>query len=388
VPVPEAYAAKFDKANPSTYGMHQVFTGPYMIAGAGSGTVPSTGYQTGKLLALVRNPSENKATDPLRPAYFNTITFKGGNDITVASQQVLSGSHMMSGDYAVPPTSILQAGLTGPEKPQFTVSSSNGIRYINLNTTIKPLNNVDFRRAIGAVLDRNALRLTRGGPAVGELATHFLPPSIPGFDQAGGAAGDPADDWLANPNGNLALAESYMKKAGYPTGKYTGPPLLMFGDNIPPAKNTVEAVQSELATIGINVTLREVPRATLLSKYCEVPKAAVAICPTLGWSPDFLDGQGMIDATFNGKNIVPVGNTNMSQANDPTLNKEMDAAELITDPAARATAWANVDKGVTSQAFVIPFLWDNEVNFTSKDVQGVTWAFNGNTWDLTASYIK
>ena len=46
---------------------------------------------------------------------------------------------------------------------------------------------------------------------------------------------------MANPNGNLGLAKSYMKKAGYANGKYNGPPVLMVGDNAPPAKDTGEA---------------------------------------------------------------------------------------------------------------------------------------------------
>ncbi len=42
-PVPESYAAKYDKGATPSYGQHQVFTGPYMIKGAGSGTVPAAG---------------------------------------------------------------------------------------------------------------------------------------------------------------------------------------------------------------------------------------------------------------------------------------------------------------------------------------------------------
>ncbi len=280
VPVPKDYAAKFDKGSTSSYGMHQVFVGPYMIAGAGSGTVPSTGYQVGKLLDLVRNPSWKRSTDPIRPAHFDSITFKGGNDITVASRQILSGQSMMSGDFAAPPPAILKQGLT-TQKSQFQISPSGGNRYIALNTTVKPLDNINFRKAIAAVIDRNALRLTRGGPAIGTVATHFIPPQMPGFAEAGGVAG-PGYDFFANPNGNVSLAESYMKKAGYPSGKYTGPPLLTVADNQPPASNTAQAVQSQLGQIGIKLTFREVPHATMLTKYCEVPKAKVAICPTLG----------------------------------------------------------------------------------------------------------
>jgi peptide/nickel transport system substrate-binding protein len=387
VPIPQSYAAKFDQGAESTYGMHQVFTGPYMIQGAGTGTVPSSGYQTGKLLVLVRNPSWVRSTDPIRPAHFDTITFKGGNDITVASQQILSGQSMMSGDFAAPPPAILKQGLT-TEKSQFEIAPSGGNRYIALNTTIKPLNNVNFRRAIAAVIDRNALRLTRGGPSIGTVATHFISPQMPGFAQAGGYAGDPANDFYANPNGNVALAESYMKKAGYPTGKYTGPPLLTIADDQTPASNTAQAIQSELGQIGINLTFREVPHATMLTKYCLVPKAMVAICPSLGWGPDFFDSQSMITPVFYGPNIVPSGNTNVSQVNDPTLNQQMQAAEQLTNPTARANAWGKLDQEITSQVYVVTWLWDNQVGFHSSNVNGVQWPFNSNDWDLTASSLK
>jgi len=385
-PVPQSYAAKYDSGATSTYGQHQVFTGPYMIQGAGSGTVPSSGYSPTRLLVLVRNPSWVASTDPLRGAHFNQIVFKGEYDITVASRDTLNGSSMLSGDYAAPPTPVLAAGLTSSQKSQFVILPSDGNRYIVLNTTIPPLNNLDVRRAINAVINKNALRLTRGGPTIGTIATHFVPPGMPGFAQAGGDAG-PGYDFVSYPNGNLALAESYMKKAGYASGKYTGPALLTVADNIPPASNTALAVQSQLATLGFTLTFREVPHATMLSKFCQVPKAAVVICPSTGWGKDFYDSQSMLDPTFNGKNIVPVGNTNMSQANDPSLNAQMDAAEQIISPTQRAAAWGKIDDEVTSQAYVVPWLWDNEVSFASRNVHGVTWAFNANAWDFTNSWL-
>src|SRR5919198_3245550 len=69
-PVPRSYAAKYDAGSQSTYGQHQVFTGPSMIQGAGSGTVPKSAYQPAKLLVLVRNPSWDGSTD-FKPAYFD-----------------------------------------------------------------------------------------------------------------------------------------------------------------------------------------------------------------------------------------------------------------------------------------------------------------------------
>lgn len=385
VPVPQRYASRYDKASTSSYGMHQLFVGPYMIAGAQTGTVPSSGYQSGKLLDLVRNPSWERSTDPLVAAHLDQILFKGGNDVTVASRQTLQGSGMMSGDFAAPPVSILQQGLTSSQRSQFHILPS-GNRYIALNSTIPPLNNVDVRRAISAVIDRSALRLTRGGTTLGTLATHFIPPGLPGFAQAGGAKGA-GYDFVSDPNGNVAVAEKYMRLAGYKTGRYTGPALLTIADNTAPASNTALAVQSELAQIGFKLNFREIPHATVLSKFCEVPKAQVAICPTLAWGKDFNDSQSMIDPVFNGKNIVPTGNTNMAQANDPALNAQMNAAEKLTSVPARAAAWGKIDTELTNQAYVVTWLWDNEVTFASKNVHGVNWAFNNNTWDLANSWL-
>jgi len=385
-PVPQSYAAKYDTGSTSTYGSHQVFTGPYMIQGAGSGTVPSSSYASGRILTLVRNPSWQRSTDTLRQAHFNSIVFKGEYDITVASRDTLNGKGMLSGDYAAPPTSILQQGLQSSQKSQFIVAPSGGNRFISLTSTVPPLNNINVRKAINAIINKNALRLTRGGPTLGTVATHYIPPGLPGFAQAGGTAGTGAD-FASNPNGSLTVAEKYMKAAGYPSGKYTGPAILTIADNEPPASNTALAVQSQLAQLGFKLQFREVPHATVLSKFCLVPKAKVGICPTLGWGKDFFDAQSMIDPVFNGKNIVPVGNTNTAQANDPTLNAAMNSAEALTDPAQRAQAWGKIDDQLVAKAYMVPWLWDNEVSFTSKDVHGVTWNFNGNALSVVNSYM-
>jgi peptide/nickel transport system substrate-binding protein len=384
-PVPKEIAAQYDAKKTSTYGEHQAYTGPYMIAGTEkTGAVTKTGYSPGKLLALVRNPSWDKGSD-FRPANFDKITFKGGNDITVASRQILNGQGLMSGDYAAPPTSILKSALAS-KKDQLNIAPSQGIRFISLNTKVKPLDNINVRKAITAATDRETLRVTRGGPTLGPIANHLIPPEMPGFEEAGGAKG-PGYDFLANPNGDLNLAKSYMKKAGYASGLYNGPPILVISDNQDPASKTGQAFAEQIKQLGFKLNFRQVQHADVISKFCGTPKAAVAICPTLGWGKDFFDSQSMLDPILNGKNIVPVGNTNEPQANDPKLNAAMDKAETLVDPAARAKAWAAIDKQATGEAFYIPWLWDNQINFASKNVNGVKNKFNS-SWDLTASSLK
>ena len=91
---------------------------------------------------------------------------------------------------------------------------------------------------------------------------------------------------------------------------------------------------------------------------------------------------------FNGKNIVPTGNVNTAQVNDPKLNAQIEKAKTITDPAASAKAWAALDKVVTNQSYFLTWIWDNNVGLESKDMNGVPSKFNSGEWDLSFSSFK
>jgi peptide/nickel transport system substrate-binding protein len=95
----------------------------------------------------------------------------------------------------------------------------------------------------------------------------------------------------------------------------------------------------------------------------------------------------MIDPLFNGKNIVPANNSNYAQLDDPELNAEMNKAEQMTDAKERATAWAELDKKIAAGAWMIPWLWDNQVNFASTNVVGVQNKFNS-SWDMSFTSLK
>jgi peptide/nickel transport system substrate-binding protein len=383
VPVPKDYAERYDKGKTSTYGDHQVFTGPYMITNDGKGNV--TGYKPGERLTLVRNPSWDKDSD-FRPAYFDRIEFRGGFDATIAARRTLSGRNMLSGDYAAPPTPVLKQALS-QRRDQISVEPSGGNRYISLNTNVKPLDDLNFRRAISAAVDRTQLRQTRGGPTLGTIATHFLPPGIAGHEEAGGTKG-PGFDFASKPRADLELARSYLEKAGYEGGRYDGPPLLTIADNESPAKEAAQAFQNQMEKLGIRLQYREVPHATMLTKFCQVPKADVAFCPNLGWGADFFAAESFVFPLFHGDNIVPSGNVNTAEVNDPELNRKIDQARQITDAERNAQAWADLDKEITGQAYFIPWLWDNNVGLRSDNVNGVSSKFNSGAWDLAHSSLK
>jgi peptide/nickel transport system substrate-binding protein len=382
-PVPEEYARKFDAEKQSTYGEHQVATGPYMIENDASGK--AIGYQPGKRIHLVRNPNWDKTLDD-RPAYVDEIDIQEGNDdATVAARKVIAGQSMISGDQT-PPPSVLRQVVTR-QKDQLQLVPSGGGRWIAMNSTMKPFDNVDVRRAVAAGFDRNALRLTRGGEVMGAIPTHYIPPGMAGFEEAGGLKG-PGIDFMSHPAGDMNLAAEYFKKAGYASGKYEGnEELLMVADNEGVGSETASVAKEQFAKLGFKVRLRQVTHDAMYTKFCNVPSAEVAICPNVGWLKDFADPQTFLDPTFNGDNIPKTNNSNWSQLNDPALNAQMNAAKTITDPQERAQAWADIDKKITELAPAVMWIWDNNANVASKNVQGVIDEDNG-LWALPFTSIK
>jgi peptide/nickel transport system substrate-binding protein len=139
--------------------------------------------------------------------------------------------------------------------------------------------------------------------------------------------------------------------------------------------------------MGFQTTLRLVTRDTMFTKFCNVPKSEVSVCPSVGWAQDFADPQTMLDPTFNGNNIIETGNSNWPELDVPEVNDAIEAAKLVTDPAERATEWAAVNKLIMEQAPSIPYMWDYQATVTSPNVRGVQNGYS-TTWDLNFTSIE
>jgi peptide/nickel transport system substrate-binding protein len=390
-PVPREYAAKYDAHTPSTYDQYVAFTGPYMYKNDSSGKL--VGRKPGKSIELVRNPNWDPKTD-YRPAYLDSITVEEGNDDAVsAARRILKGQSLVQGDGTTPAPVIKQA--VTKNKDQLALIPSGGYRMISMNSSIKPFDNINVRKAVLAAADRQALLLTRGGKLIGDLATHFLPNDFPGFKDAGGAQGTGAD-FLAHPSGDMEIAKKYMLAAkeqdpSLPidaNGKWTGgEKLLMVAANADPGKKTAEVALQQFQKLGFQINFRTAPQDTLYTKFCNVPKAEVVICPNVGFQKDFFDPQSLLDPVFNGNNILPANNSNWSQLNVPAINEAMTKAAALPAGAERDKAWGEIDKMVTEQAPAIPFIWDKVPTVESSNVRGVVNEYS-TSWDLNFTSLK
>jgi peptide/nickel transport system substrate-binding protein len=394
VPVPEEYAARFDKKTPSDYDKYTTFVGPYMVKNNPK-TGEVTGRSPGKSIDMVRNPNWDRATD-YRPAYLDEIEIQeGNNDLASAARRALKGSATICCDSAQPPAQVLkQAVQRTPDQVLFV--PAGGTHYISMDINAKPFDNINIRKAVIANTDRNALRLTAGGKIVGDIANGFLPPGIPGFDESGGLKQDTDLDFFKSETGDPQVAKKYMLAARQQdpslpidaNGRWTGKEkILAIAANADPGKKTAEAFQNQMGRLGFDVNLRIVPQDTLYTKFCGVPKEQVPLCPNVGWFKDFSDPQSMLDATFNGENILQQGNVNWPQLDDPAINAAMKAAAVVPVGPARNKAWAKINHMIAEQAPAIPFTWDKTALVQSKDVVGVANGYN-TSHDLSFTSLK
>jgi peptide/nickel transport system substrate-binding protein len=381
-PVPREYAEKYDKKNPSTYAEYQISSGPYMIEQDKSGK--AIGWVPDRRIHLVRNPNWNPETD-YRPAYVDEIEVREGNEPVAASRRILRGKGMITGDITAPGEVVKEASQRYED--QLELPLAGGFRYVAFNTTKPPFDDPNVRKATIAGMDRAALRQARGGPAIGEVATHWIPPNFPGFEESGGKAGTGVD-FLARETGDPAVSAKYFKAAGFAGGKYEGSDKIkLVCDDDDPGKKVCLVTDQQLTELGFDTDTQFVQHEDVLGKFCGVPKNQPHVCPNVGWAKDFYDAQTLLDSTFNPANVLPENNSNYPQLDDPKLEKAFEEAKVLVDPAERARAFAEINKMITAQAPAVPYVWDKQANVRSPDVNGVITDSNA-TWDLSFTSIK
>jgi peptide/nickel transport system substrate-binding protein len=384
-PVPKEFAAPLDKKKPTTFGStYLVGTGAYMFKADSKGRFLGTGYQPGKSATLVRNPNWDPNNSPV-PAYLDQININIGGDTNVIGRQVLTGTHTLQND--TPAGAIIKLAYQKYYNQLVAVPGA-GDHYLAVNNKQGPFSNVNVRKALWAALDRNAMIKADGGQIVAQVGTHFIYPTSIGYQQSGGDHG-PNVDYNNSPSGNAQVAAKYMKLAGYPSGKYTGNyTVKVVGATGDPAPKTAAIVNNAIQSLGFKTNFTLVDQSVMYGKYCGVPKAEIDACPNVGWIRDWADPQTLLDPTFAGYNIVSTNNSNWGQVNDPQINAAMRAAEKTNGDAARATAWANVDKLLTSKAVAIPWVFDIQGNIESKDVRGINDLWDIGEWDYNFTSLK
>ena len=297
------------------YGLDLISTAGYMYKGIDqvdisscSALKPAAGYDGQTHMQLVRNPNYKQSTDPTRKNYVDEVNFL----IDASNVDIYNKIEAGSFDLATSsiPNSVIKKYATTPSlKSHFFQNSGDRTWYLTLNLTQPPFDDVHVRRAMNWIIDKAALRQIWGGPTVGDIANHIVPDSL-----FGGQLADYKPYRTIGDHGSVAKAKIAMKGSGY-------------SDNERHVRR--EGVQErapdrrrsrgrpghgqhdpqDAKKIGITFTVR-----TINGAYPTVQTVAknVPISERPGWGKDYADALTFFSPLFDGRTIIPTGNTNYS----------------------------------------------------------------------------
>jgi peptide/nickel transport system substrate-binding protein len=374
------------------YGRFLVASGPYMFEGsenldfsaAPADQQPVSGYVPGRSMTLVRNPSWDG--DDLRPAYVDEIDVAIGGTAEDLSKKVDSGEIDMELD-GVPPPEQLQAYQADPNKAdQVHSTQSDGTRYLTMNMAVPPFDDVYVRRAVEFVVDKDALRRTRGGPLFGDIAGHFIPSTL-----LGGLNAD--YDPYATPNGagDVNLAMEQMKQSKYDTDKdgicdapeCAGILTITDSSDPYPAQNAI--LVDNFKQIGLGLDVKSGDRYTFMYDKCLTPDSHAAFCPSIGWFKDYPDALTFGPPTLGSESIgsfdIPMAGASPEQLKSygydvtevPSFDATFAKCSALPIGQERLQCWADADKEIMEQAPVVPWLFDKDVDLVGDRITNYTY---------------
>ncbi len=349
IPVPQA------KDTGTKYKEHVVSSGPYMF----------DTNNLGKNFTMKRNPNWDPATDPNRSGLPDKIEVALNTNADDVDNRLMSGNL----DVSVEGTGVQAAAqgkvLADPNLKKNADSAALArLWYSVLSTSVAPLDNIHCRKAVLLATDHEGYQRAYGGSTGGDIATHMMPPQIPGAPKI-----DPFN-FAAKPNGDVDAAKQELQQCGQPNGFETN---ISYRAERPKEKATAESLQQALQRVGIKLNLKGFPQGDYFKLYAGKPdyvKANKLGILIYGWGADWPDGFGFLQQIVDSRTIRAAGNTNLG-IKLPEVDALIDKAMATTDADARNKIWGDVDKTVMDSAEVLPGVWSKVLLYRPSTLTNV-----------------
>ena len=316
------------------FGKHPVGTGAFKL----------TEWTLGQRLVFERNPDYWNKGLP----YLDKMTFEIGQEPIVALLRVQQGEVDISGD-PIPPAKFQEVMSDPAQKKHVVEGGQLHTGYITMNTTKPPFDNVKVRQAVNMAINKDRIVQLINNRAV--PANQPLPPSMPAYDKNyKGYAYD------------VEKAKALLAEAGHPNGFETE----LFAMNTDPNPRIAQAIQQDLAAIGIKANIQALAQANVIAAGGEKDGAPMIWSGGMGWIADFPDPANFYGPILGCGGAVP-GGWNWSWYCNEELDKKASEADAITDPAKseeRYKMWGEIFGKIMEDAPWAPVF--NEQRFTLR----------------------
>jgi peptide/nickel transport system substrate-binding protein len=239
--------------------------------------------------------------------------------------------------------------------------------YLFLNNEVAPFNNVDVRKAVNYAIDRTAIE----EQWVGTVTSQIMVPGALGYAP-----------YSAYPNTpNLTQAKALMTASGVKLPINTS---LRAQNDAPGFMNMAQVIKSNLAAIGINVTVIGSPNS-VNSSFISNPAShtPMGIEP---WSLDFPDAEALINTGMDP--ATPNAAPNLTRFGDAAFIPAFNAAAAALG-AKRAQLYETLDKNLMTQvAPYAPIFNARWYDFVSTRVGGYTYSVAMDAINYNTLYVK
>ncbi|CAM3901967.1 ABC transporter substrate-binding protein [Nocardiopsis rhodophaea] len=336
-----------------------VSSGPYKFEGE---------YQPGNGFTLVRNDEWDPESDPVRTALPDKITVEEGINQDEIDKRLATGKL----DVDLSGTGLGPAQKGGvftddTEKARVDNPENSAHYYLTINTQVKPFDDVACRQAVQYAMDRDAVHRAWGGDAGGTPATQILPPAVPGSN--------PDLDLYPSKNddnkGDVDEAKKKLEECGEDDGFTAN---LGVRSDRPSEVAAAEAIQEGLKRAGIDVSIQQFPSDTFTNTQAGSPSFVhdkELGLNIYGWMPDWPTGYGYFSQIIDGEAIKKAGNANISELDDPEINKLLDEVITIKDEEERNKIYAEIDKKAMEQAVIAPMVFHKSVLYRPDNLTNV-----------------
>lgn len=330
-PIPEEVAKCYTQAG--EYGRYVIASGPYMIEGSDKLDIrscatqkPIAGFNPNRRLSFVRNPSYDPATDApeIREANVDGVEIVINTNLEDIFDRIDSGELDDSPD--APPGDVIRRYSRDEQlKERLKVGAGDRTWYLAFNLTEKPFDDVDVRKAVNFVMDKEGLRRAWGGPTQGEIATKTIPDTV--YEEA--FTNEEYDPYPSEGfAGDVEAAKEAMRRSPYDTDKdgvCDAPQckdVFMVTRNYGPWAAMQPVIEESLGKIGVTVDARELPVGPAYNT-TQTPSRRVALMGNHGWGKDYAD-PSTFAVLFDGRTIIPSNNSNVSLVGlTPELAREL-----------------------------------------------------------------
>jgi len=318
--VPKEEVAKWG----ADFGKHPVGSGPFKL----------TEWTIGQRLVFERNKDFFRKGQP----YLDKIVMEVGQEPAVALLRLQRGEVDILGN-GIPPGPFLEV----TRNPAFANMIVHGPQlrttYVTMNVNMKPFDDVRVRRAINMAINKDRINRILNGRAT--PANQPLPPNMPGYDKE--YKGYPYDP---------AQAKDLLKQAGLADGFST----VLYSGNTDPDPRVAQAIQQDLAGIGITVAVKSLDQANVIAAGGEPNQAPMIFSGQLAWGADFPDASNFYGPILSCASLSK-GTWNWAWYCNKEIEKDANAANAIVDPAKaeeRFAAWDKIYMKVMEDAPWVP----------------------------------